>query len=511
MKNESRMTNSIRNSFFVTISQFINIILGFVLQTIFVHTLGGTYLGIKGLFTNILSVLSFSELGIGSAITFSLYKPLAENDQEKIASIMAFFKKAYEIIGIFIGIVGLSLIPFLHYFTHVHINNLYWYYVLFLANTVISYFFTYKRTLLNADQKNYLNTVNQLIFKLIQVISQIIILLVYKNFILFLIIQLMCTFLSNLLISIKVNKQYPYINKIAGKLTKETQHEIFTNTFGSIGEKIGTIIVQSTDNMLISYFINLFVSGVYSNYLLVTSSLTSFIGQASSAVSSSIGNLAVEKRDNKEHQYDTLKKFFFIDQCIIFVVSVCLLTLFNPFIKLWVGAKFQFPMITVILLVINFIITSLRSPITSFVTAYGLYAKDGVKAVIEAIFNLVLSIVYVKCFKLGVNGIILGTITSNIICNWYEPYVVIKYGMRIEGKFKEFILLFVKYLVIDTVLMIIVNIAINKFFVVHNFIQLVLQGIVTLTVAIILLLIFWGKNQYFTFIVELLKRILKSI
>lgn len=510
MEKEGRLTKSIRNSYFVTINQFIGIILGFVLQTIFIKTLGGTYLGIKGLFTNILSVLSFSELGIGSAITFALYAPLAHGDKKQIASIMYFFKRAYEIIGCFIGIAGICLIPFIHYFTHIHIPNIYIYYILFLANTVISYFFTYKRTLLDANQKNYINTINQLTFKIIQVICQIIILLVFKSFIGFLVIQLLCTFFSNLFISVKVNKQYPYIKHHEEKLPDSTKKIIFSNTVGSIGEKIGTIIVQSTDNMLISYFINLFASGMYSNYLLITSSLTAIVGQASNAVSSSIGNLAVEKKDDIDYQYNVLKKIFFIDHFIVFVVSICLLTLINPFIKLWVGAQYQFSYVTVFLLVVNFAITSLRSPITSFVGAYGLYARDGVKAVIEAILNLLISILYVKCFNMGINGIILGTITSNFLCNWYEPYVVIKYGMNIQNKFKDFILIFIGYLILDTVMMVVIHQLLSKIIIVHNFIQLIFLAVLTLIISLTLFVMIFKKDSNFEFFITLIRKIIEK-
>lgn len=511
-KKKSRLSYSIKNSFIVSISQVITILLGFVLQTVFIKTLGGTYVGIKGLFTNILSVLSFSELGIGTAITFSLYKPLAENNKEMIATIMHFFKRAYEIIGIFIGIVGLMLIPFLHYFTHIHIPFLYLYYVLYLANTVISYFYTYKRTLLNADQLSYINTINQIVFKLIQTFAQMFVLLAYHNFTLFLVIQLLCTLISNIIISYKVDKSYSYINdkKLIKKLPKQTSKEIATNTFGSVGEKVGTIVVQSTDNMLISYFLNLFVSGVYSNYLLIINSLSSFIGQATGVISSSIGNLAVEAKEDKEKQYNTLKRFLFVDNFVIYVLSICIFSVINPFIDIWVGKKFEFSYIVVLLLMINFIINCLRSPITAFVTAYGLYAKDGVKAVIEAIVNLGFSIFYIKYLNLGVSGIILGTITSNILCNWYEPFIVIRYGMRLKEKFINFIFIFIKYLLIDAIVMIIIQ-KIVSLINITGLLGVILGGIASLGVALLTFVILFNRNQDFSFLLSIIQKIIKRI
>lgn len=511
-KKESRLNYSIKNSLVVTISQFITIILGFILQTVFIKTLGGTYLGIKGLFTNILSVLSFSELGIGGAITFSLYRPLAQNNKEMIATIMSFFKKAYEFIGIFIGIVGLCLIPFLHFFTHIRIPNLYLYYILFLFNTVISYFFSYKRTLLIADQLGYINTINQLVFKLIQTIAQLVILILYKSFILFLVIQILCTLVSNILISNQVNKHYVFINdkNYIKSLPKTTLSEITTNTVGSVGEKIGNIVVQSTDNVLISYFLNLFITGIYTNYMLIVNSLSSFIGQATGVISSSIGNLAVEANEDKQKQLNTLEKFFFIDYFVIFILATCTFTVINPFIYVWVGHQFCFSYITVLLLMINFIITCLRSPITSFVTAYGLYAKDGVKAVIEAVVNLALSIIYIKLFDFGVNGIILGTISSNIICNWYEPYIVIRYGMRLDSAyFFKFIYIFLKYLLINTIVMIIVQYIYSKFIVLSGLIGVIILGSITLITSILVFSIIHFKNKNFRFLFYILRKILK--
>ena len=193
MERKSRFNYSIINSIVGGSSQIISLLTGFILQTIFIKTLGATYLGVKGLFSNILSVLSFSELGIGTAITFSLYKPLAQDNKKQIAAIMRFFKHTYEVIGILVGVLGVILIPFINFFTHIRIPYLYIYYLLFLANTVISYFYTYERTLLNADQLNYINLTNQIVFKVIQVILQAVVLIVWNSFFWFLVIQLLCT------------------------------------------------------------------------------------------------------------------------------------------------------------------------------------------------------------------------------------------------------------------------------------------------------------------------------
>lgn len=507
---KSRLKYSITNSIVGSVGQIVTILSGFILQTIFIHTLGSTYLGVKGLFSNILSVLSFTELGIGTAITFSLYKPLAHNDQREIALIMHFFKRAYELIGITVGILGILVIPFIHTLTHARIPYLYTYYLLYLANTVVSYFYTYKRTLLNADQLNYINLINQVGFKVIQMALQIVVLLVFKSFLWFLIIQLVITIISNIIISIDVDRRYRYLsdpNLYQGRLDKETIHEIFYNTVGSIGEKIGTIVVNSTDNILVSYFLNLSWVGIYSNYLMITGGVTNIISQAISAISASIGNLAVEKHDDKNYQLNIFNRSFFIVFAITYFCSVCLLTLVNPFISIWVGERYQMDNFTVTLLAINFMITGIRTIFISFVTAYGLYPKDGVKAVIEAALNFVLSVIYIKFLHLGVAGVILGTISSNILANWYEPYMIFKYGINKGNELPKFYTKCISYMILITVMMILSAHFLPMLVPIKGFIGFGILALITILFAVLSFVILFRHNQYFGFLIKILKKI----
>lgn len=509
---KSRLYNSVKNSFAGSFSQILIIILGFVSQTIFIRTLGETYLGIKGLFTNILSVLSFTDLGLGTAFTFSFYEPLANNDKKTTAQIMHLFKKVYEFIGIFIGVIGIAIIPFIHYFTHIHIQYLYIYYLLFLLNTVLSYFFTYKRTILDADQLSYINLFNQAIFKIIQVVFQCVILLVFKSFMGFLIIQIITNLLSNIVISLKVDKKYKFLKdkKLTEKKLPSGQFKtIIRHALGTIGQKIGTIIVNNTDNMLISYFIGLAAVGVYSNYILVISSLSGVISKAFQSIASSVGNLNVEKKLNGEYQYSVFNKSIYIVLFCIFIVSICLMTLINPFIKLWAGSKYQLSLFTVALLVINFTITGFRTVFQTFITAYGLYVKDGKKAVVEAVLNFVFSLIYINIFKMGISGVILGTITSNILANWYEPYIILKYGMQLPEYFAKTLRRVVMYLIVIILTMLVVNVILSKFIIVNNFLVLLGEAILVFIVSFELFILFFGRNENFKFIINILNGIIR--
>lgn len=512
MERKSRFNYSIINSIVGGSSQIISLLTGFILQTIFIKTLGATYLGVKGLFSNILSVLSFSELGIGTAITFSLYKPLAQDNKKQIAAIMRFFKHTYEVIGILVGVLGVILIPFINFFTHIRIPYLYIYYLLFLANTVISYFYTYERTLLNADQLNYINLTNQIVFKVIQVILQAVVLIVWNSFFWFLVIQLLCTFVSNVLISIQVHHKYPYLldKQYANhKLPRTTLAEIFHNTIGLIGTKVADVIVMGSDNMLISLFNGLYNVGLYSNYTFIINGVMGVFSQATNTLSGSIGNLTAQE-DNADHQYDVLKRSFFVVQFCTYFCAVCLFTLIDPFIHIWVGKRYEFAFLVTFSLVFNFIIMGLRQTFFPFVSAYGLYPKDGMKAFIEAIVNLVLSIVYAKFFKLGVAAIVLGTVSSNILVNWYEPYMIIKYGIKIKGKMLSFYLEYLSYILIDTIMMLLVH-RLLSFYVVSSILSFAILTVITIIIALISFVILFGLNKNFKFLIYVIKNVLKKI
>lgn len=510
--NKSRLYNSVKNSFAGSLNQILIIILGFVSQTIFIRTLGATYLGIKGLFTNILSVLSFTDLGIGTAFTFSLYEPLAKNDKKTIAQVMHLFKHIYECIGITIGIIGIMVIPFIHYFTHVHIKYLYIYYLLFLLNTVVSYFLTYKRTILDADQLSYINLTNQVVFKVIQIFFQCAILIVFKSFMWFLIVQCITNFLSNITISQIVNNKYEFLNQkqyLKDKISKNKFKEIMSHALGTIGQKIGSIIVNDTDNMLISYFIGLAMVGIYSNYMLIINSLSGISNKIFQSIASSIGNLKVERNNDKDYQYKIFDESLYMMLFYIFIISICLIVLINPFIKFWAGKNYKLPFIVVLLLVINFIINGFRIIFQTFITAYGLYVKDGKKSIIEAVLNLIFSLIYIKMYHMGVAGVILGTITSSILVSWYEPYIILKYGIRIKNKFINSILKISLYLITVIIFSLCFGLLMNKFIIVNNFIELIIYGFIVFIFSIILFILLFGKSKYFKLVTRMMFKILE--
>ena len=307
-----RTKRTLLNVIIGTGALFISTICSFVLRTIFIHKLGETYLGVNGFLTNVLSMLSLAELGIGSAIGFSLYKPLEENNKEKIKSLMKYYKKTYSIIGILVFAFGILLMPFLKFLMKDYelISNLYPIYLIYLVNTSYTYFFSYKRTLVASDQNNYKLSIYDTSFRLLTVGLQIGYLMIYKNFIGYLLINLFVTFLQNLTVNAVINKEYPYIkDKKVKDLTKEEKDPIFINIKGMMFHKVGNYLVNGTDNIIMSKFISIAIVGLYSNYLLIINTVNNFLSSIIGGATASFGSL-IASSDNKK-VYETFKLYNF--------------------------------------------------------------------------------------------------------------------------------------------------------------------------------------------------------
>lgn len=437
----SRTLNSIKNIKFTLIGQLLSILLSFISRTVFIYYLSAEYLGLNGLFTNIISLLSLAELGVGSAITFSIYKPLANNDIPKIRVLMRLFKKAYIFIGIFMLVAGVLFTPFLGFFIKElpQIENLELIYILFLITSSLTYFFSYKRALIIADQKKYIDSVYHYAFLIIVNIVQIIVLITLGNYILFLLVKLFFTLLENYLISLKATKLYPFLKqKCDDNIDSEEKITIVNNIKALMLHRIGSIIVTGTDNLLISKFVGIVSVGLYSNYLLIIGTLNTFYSLIFQSMTASIGNLgAIESKQRTKLTFEAIDFFAF---WLYAFSSIALFNLFNPFIKLWIGESYVFNNKIVFVIAINFFIQGLRKSVLTFRDALGLFWYDRYKPIFESTFNLIFSIYL--AIEYGIIGVLLGTTFSTILtASWIEPYVLYKYGF--SSKFNEYLKRFV--------------------------------------------------------------------
>ncbi|EUJ47614.1 lipopolysaccharide biosynthesis protein [Paenilisteria rocourtiae] len=412
-------------------TQVIFLILSFINRTIFIYFLGKEYLGLDALFTNILMVLSFAELGIGNAIIFSLYKSMVDKNKARIKAIMALYAKAYRIIGLTVFIVGLLIMPFLNLFIKNPPNipeNIYIIYFLFLLNTAISYMFSYKKAIFSADQKEYIINVSQQIFFFIQSAVQLTYLYITRDYIGFVLIQVIGTFGLNVFLAIYANKKYTYLKgKTTEKLEKTEVKTIFQNVKALAMYKFGSIIMNGTDSIIIAAFLGLSVVGIYSNYLLIIAAVVTVLSRALNSITGSIGHLNNADDDKKKEQ--VFKQLFFIVAWIYFLLSIILFNIINPFITLWIGESFVLGTGTVLAIVASFYINGMQFPGYTYRTTMGLFRQGRYVPIAMAVLNIILSIIFAIYF--GLTGVIVATIISRLVTTTIiDPYLVYRFGFK---------------------------------------------------------------------------------
>lgn len=434
-----------KNIKYSAINYIILNLLKFIVRMVFIRTLSIEYLGVNGLFTNVLAMLSLAELGIGPAIVYSLYKPLAYGDKDTVKAIMHLFKKVYVAIGGVILVLGLLLYPWLDSFIKdgQAVPDVHYFYLVFLLNTVVSYLWTYKRSLLIADQKQYVVNIYQAVVQVIIAILQIIFLIIFENYWCFIILMLLGTILENFSIARKADKEYPYLKESADKLNDDIKEQIAKNTKAMICHKIGGMVVFGSSNLVLSKFAGLAAVGLYSNYYMVIAALNTFAAKFFESITASIGNLMVVEESSKK-----IKAFKITEFITALQAAICfcgLYVLFNPFVELWVGKAYLFSEAVVSAMAFSFYLTYMRKAVLMFRDACGLYWNDRYKPLAESVINLTASI-YLT-INYGVIGVVLGGIISTLLtCFWVEPYVLFNNGIDI--KLKDYFADYLKFTVV---------------------------------------------------------------
>lgn len=428
---DSRTKNSIRNIFYTVGGQLSKEFLAFIVRTVFIRTLAIEYLGVNGLFTNILSFLSLAEMGVGSALIFAMYKPMTEHDEIKLQMYMSVYKKVYTSIGFFVLGVGFALTPFLNCFMKERpdIPHLELIYILYVLNTGATYFFAYKGSIFNADQRAYVVTNNTTIFTIIQSLVRIVVLVTTHNFIAYLALSIAVVYLQNFNIARKANKAYPFIKERPEEhLPKEEAAALKKNIRALLMHKIGLVVLNSSDNIIISRFIGVLSVGLYSNYSLITNAVKSTFDMIIGAIGTSVGNLCAKEKIEKVYQVHNailLLNIWIGSFCVI-----CLFNLLNPFITIWLGKDFLFPISTVLAIVISFYIQVTMRAGEMFKTASGLFWYDRYAPVAQCIINVIVSILLAK--KYEITGIFIGTSVAMLLTKWWmTPYVLFKYKFHL--------------------------------------------------------------------------------
>lgn len=421
----SRLENSTKNLFLSLGNSVFSSLLGLVSRTVFIYVLGSEYLGLAGLLGNVLGFLTISELGIATAIGFSLYKPLAEKDYKSISALMSVYRKAYAIIGCIVLISGIALFFSLDFFIapDQQPKGTNFAYFAFLLNTVLGYFLSYKTTLISSDNQAFRLVPINIGMNIVQTIAQIVVLLLFKNYTIYLAVQIACSITIMFMQNRYITKKYENVDFYSKeKLRPEQKQQLKRNIGGLVIAKMGDYLVNSTDNLIITKLVSLSATGIYSNYLLIRNMVNGYIATIFSSVTAGIGNVvAVESDERKREVFDIM---MFCAYYIYSFEAVCFLCLFNPFIGgIWLGEQYVFDSFTVLIIVINNYLTGLRIPLITMKGAAGTYMEDAWIPFAFAGINLVASIILVRW--LGVAGVFLGTIIGSMLtADWYRPIII---------------------------------------------------------------------------------------
>lgn len=503
-----RTNNMLKNVFTNFLNNFLSYLLRFVSRIVFVRVLSEVYLGVNGLLSNVLGLLALTELGIGTAIGYTLYDPLAKKDDKKVLSLMKFYKKTYRIISLVIFVLGIILLPFLDFFIKDAsvVSNLSIIYLIYLINMVIGYLYSYKRTLVVSDQKNYKIMPYIMFFSILTSILQIISLLIFKNYFVYLIIQTFCIILENIIINRFIDKEYPYLKDIesAKPLKKEELTKIRKNIFALIFHKIGSYVVNSTDNLVISKYIGIVTTGIYSNYVLIINIINSFFQMVVNNLIASFGNLISLEQEKK--RFLVFKEINMLTFMFYSVVTVGFIILFNPVISLCFGSDLTLPFIVVLLISISNYIQGMTNTVITIQSSAGLYTKDAYVSIIQALVNIIISVILVN--KIGLSGVVIGTIVCMLIQLINKPRIVYKNIFQ-ENPFKYYLEFIIQSILI--ILDLIICSFLLKFLNQLPLIIYIILGIIIICLIVTLNnLLFYYKKEEFKNLLNRIKFLLKG-
>lgn len=411
-----------------TISAFLNktviLLLTFICRRFFIYYIGVEYLGINGLFANVLTLLSMADLGIGTAMNISLYKPIADSDTKKLSALVFYFRKLYRVVAIIVLVVGTALLPFLKYIVNldVKIPHIYLYYYLFVIKNVVSYLFVHKTSLIRADQKQYLINRIEVIISFVRIALQIIVIVAFRMYLLYLLLEVVSVVAQNIVASVVADREYPFL-KDHSELDSESKQTLRSDLFSVSLYKVSWSLLNGTDNIIMSVLVGTVSVGLYANYNTITSSLEMFIVLLFSSLTASVGNLVATSTE--EHRYETFKSMQMVSFWLCSISVVCLYYLTQDFIDIWIGKEYELDHLTLIAIVINMFFSTCMRPVWTFREGTGMYRQIRYVMLATAVINIVLSILLGKL--LGLAGILFATSLSKMLTYfWYEPNLLFR-------------------------------------------------------------------------------------
>jgi O-antigen/teichoic acid export membrane protein len=497
----TRKTRSVKNVSYNLISFCILAVMTFISRKFFIKYLTLDIAGLQSIFSNVLSFLNLAELGIGSAVIFSLYKPIADNNMVEIKGILDLFKKFYRNSGLVILTCGIIVSFFLEHLVknQIDINKVRLYFIIYLLNTVFTYFFTHKYCLLIVNEENHVISKVDIIVKLVKNILQIIILILLKSYMSYLLLEISFNLMGYAIINLIIRKKYGWLNNTKGVISNSIKFNIVKNIKALFYHQLGGFVVFGTDNLVIAYFMDLKTVGLYGNYYLLINFFIVITGTVFTSIIASIGNLLIEK--DVDSSYEVFKKIFFVNFLLSSFLTIALYNNIDKFIYLWLGKDFLINKLTIIVLLINFYLTTMKNCVDAFKRAAGIYHNDRLAPLAEAIINLVCSIILVQL--IGLPGVFIGTLISNLTIGfWIKPYMVYKYIFKRTSSnyYKEY----VKYALSGVLILFITNFIINLIVYKINIFSFLISCSLCITISIVMYFILFRKAEEYKYFKRIL-------
>lgn len=501
-----RTKNATKNIVFGTILKLYQIIVPFLMRTAMIYLLGVEYLGLNSLFTSILQVLNLVELGVGSAMVYSMYKPIAKDDEVEICALMKLYKIYYRIIGLVIFVLGMILCPFIPHLIKSNVPadmNVYILYILNLLATVFSYWlFAYKNCLLSAHQRTDVTSKITIIINTIMYVAQFLLLFIFRNYYFYVIALLLGQITINITTALVVDKMYPNY-QAKGNLPKEEIKEVNKRVKDLFTAKIGGVIVNSVDTIVISAFLGLSTLAVYENYFYILKALIAIVAVIFSSCTAGIGNSII--MESKEKNFRDFNKFTFIIFWLAGLFSCCLIGLYQNFMILWVGKDLLLDFPCVICLVIYFFVYEMNAVLLLYKDAAGIWHKDRFRPLVTALSNLILNLILVNI--IGLYGVLLSTVLSSVIIGF--PWLVQNLFTEIfKESPKKYLIKILKYTILTIITCVITYWACNLING-NTFITLIIKAIICVIIPNVFYAVTCYRSSEMQEAISLVKKIMK--
>ncbi len=516
MRSKSRIKNSFLNLVTGLGGKLLTTVLDFIVRTVFIHTLGTNYLGINGLFTNILSMLSLANLGIGTAIVYRMYKPLAEQDEQRVRVLLKFYKLAYKLIGTIIFVLGLALIPFLKYLIKDYDTlgekgiNATVLFLMFLFNSASSYWFlAYRTSVVSANQENYILLLINYLAHIVSCVVKILVLLFVEDFIVYTGMSILISIVFSVVSGIVAKKRYPqFFVKEKESLDRKEISDMLKDCGALFVYKANSVIINACDNLVLGAIIGLQVVGLYSNYLLFHTTCTSFFNMLVASYKASLGNLYATENE------ETKIKFFYITLFTIVVVmgtfGVGIAVCADEVVQTWVGNDYVIPQPLSILIGIEMYFGGLLDGLGQVRHVSGIFRQMWFRPFISMSVNVVVSVALAQ--YMGIYGVIIGTICAYVLTNYLiDPHLIFKYAFNSHGSVWVYYKKTVLYLIILAAICALDMLFCNHVFVGHGWFSVIVHVIFTgLSVPAVFALLFW-KTDECRYLVNMTTNALKKV